>query len=243
MRDHDHQLQRPDPALTDDENIIRREVEKAIHPYFMTVTYNLQMDLDEATEARQHEATLAAYAKKLAIRAATSATQTAIDEQQALQGHPSLANNMEHLMEEKISRLMDTQLNDRIPKHVTKVMKSWGQKTLRAAGNNHQPSPMATHPMVPDQKSNILRQNKPNGKSKRRVQSHRRKPKTLENATTSAATSLQRNRNRIRRTLTAPREETETTLPAESAKGTTTGKEEIGRSRSRNARPSDNPTN
>ena len=137
MRDHDTQLRRPDPALTDDENIIRREVEKAIHPYFMTVTYNLQMDLDEATEARQHEATLAAYAKKSAIRAATSATQTAIDEQQALQGHPSLANNMEHLMEEKISRLMDTQLNDRIPKHVTKVMKSWGRKN--SSGGRQQP--------------------------------------------------------------------------------------------------------
>jgi hypothetical protein len=64
-------------------------------------------------------------------------TQTALDQQQALQGHPSLANNMEDLMEEKISRLMDKQLSDRIPKHVTKVMKSWGRKN--SSGGRHQP--------------------------------------------------------------------------------------------------------
>jgi len=137
MRDHDHQLQRPDPALTDDENIIRRAVEKSINTFFMKVTYDLQMDLDEATEAKQHEATLAAYVKKSTIQAATSATQTALDQQQALQGHPSLANNMDTLMEEKISRLMDKQLSDRIPKHITKVMKSWGRKN--SSGGRHQP--------------------------------------------------------------------------------------------------------
>eukprot|EP00978_Attheya_sp_CCMP212_P008472 scaffold19894_cov34-Attheya_sp.AAC.2 len=126
MRDHDEKLQRPDPALADDENLIRRAVEKAINPFFMKVTYDLQIDLDEATEAKQHEATLAAYVKKSTIQAATSVTQTALDQQQALQGHPSLANNMETLMEEKISCLMDKQLSDRIPKHITTVMKSWG---------------------------------------------------------------------------------------------------------------------
>eukprot|EP00978_Attheya_sp_CCMP212_P047392 scaffold421343_cov65-Attheya_sp.AAC.1 len=137
MRDQDHQLQRPEPALTDDENLIRLAVESAIKPFFMKVTYDLQMDLDEATEVKQHEAILAAYVKKSTIQAATSATQTALDQQQALQGHPSLANNMEHLMEEKISRLMDKQLNDRIPKHITKVMKSWGRKN--SSGGRHQP--------------------------------------------------------------------------------------------------------
>eukprot|EP00978_Attheya_sp_CCMP212_P046358 scaffold387151_cov35-Attheya_sp.AAC.1 len=44
---------------------------------------------------------------------------------------------METLMEEKISRLMDQQLNDRIPKHITKVMKSWGRKN--SSGGRHQP--------------------------------------------------------------------------------------------------------
>jgi hypothetical protein len=44
-------------------------VEKAINPFFQKVTYDLQMDLDEATEAKQHEATLTAYAKKSAIQA------------------------------------------------------------------------------------------------------------------------------------------------------------------------------
>eukprot|EP00978_Attheya_sp_CCMP212_P039631 scaffold207927_cov37-Attheya_sp.AAC.2 len=67
MRDQDHQLQRPDPALTDDENEIKRAVEKSINPFFIKVTYDLQMDLDEATEVEQHEATLAAYVKKSTI--------------------------------------------------------------------------------------------------------------------------------------------------------------------------------
>eukprot|EP00978_Attheya_sp_CCMP212_P014610 scaffold37341_cov51-Attheya_sp.AAC.6 len=98
MRDQYHQLQCPDPALTDDENLSRRAVEKSSNPFFMKVTYDLQMDLDEATEAKQHEATLAAYVKKSMIQAATSVTHMALDQQQALQGHPSLANNMETLM-------------------------------------------------------------------------------------------------------------------------------------------------
>eukprot|EP00978_Attheya_sp_CCMP212_P012383 scaffold30799_cov50-Attheya_sp.AAC.6 len=209
----------------------------------MKVTYDLQMDLDEATEAKQHESTLAAYVKKSTIQAATSATQTAIDQQQALQGHPSLVNNMEHLMEEKISRLMDKQLNDRVHQHVTRVMKSWGRKNSSGGRHtNHRPSPMATHPMVPDQKGNHQRRtNTPKG-IQCRVQIQRGNPKTQENATISA-TNLRRNSNRIRKRLSTPREETETTLPAESAKGETTAAKEIGRDRSRNARSSHHPTN
>eukprot|EP00978_Attheya_sp_CCMP212_P012980 scaffold32372_cov35-Attheya_sp.AAC.1 len=64
MQDHDHKLKNPDPPLTDDENKIRREVEKAINPFFVKATYTLQMDLDEATEAKKHKATLATYLKK-----------------------------------------------------------------------------------------------------------------------------------------------------------------------------------
>eukprot|EP00978_Attheya_sp_CCMP212_P014611 scaffold37341_cov51-Attheya_sp.AAC.7 len=40
-------------------------------------------------------------------------------------------------MEEKIFRLMDKQLSDQIPKHITKVMKSWGRKN--SLGGRHQP--------------------------------------------------------------------------------------------------------
>jgi hypothetical protein len=137
MRDHDHKLKHPEPPLTDDEKKIRSEVEKAINPFFVKATYSLQMDLDEATEAKKHEATLAAYLKRQKIQAATSATQVAIDRQQALEGDPSLADNMESLMDKKINTLMEKQFKEYIPKHVTKVMKSWGRKN--SSGGRHQP--------------------------------------------------------------------------------------------------------
>jgi hypothetical protein len=137
MRDHDHKLKNPNPPLTDDEKKILKEVEKAINPFFVKATYSLQMDLDEATEAKKHEATLAAYLKKQKIQAATSATQVAIDRQQALAGDPSLADNMETLMDKKISSLMEKQFQEYVPKHVTKVMKSWGRKN--SSGGRHQP--------------------------------------------------------------------------------------------------------
>lgn len=101
------------------------------------LVYSLQMDLDEATEAKKHEATLAAYLKRQKIQAATSATQVAIDRQQALEGDPSLADNMESLMDKKINTLMEKQFKEYIPKHVTKVMKSWGRKN--SSGGRHQP--------------------------------------------------------------------------------------------------------
>eukprot|EP00978_Attheya_sp_CCMP212_P013460 scaffold33832_cov38-Attheya_sp.AAC.2 len=63
------QTEEPRPTLTDNENKIRRKVEKAINPFFVKATYTLQMDIDEATEAKKHEATLAAYLKKQKIHA------------------------------------------------------------------------------------------------------------------------------------------------------------------------------
>jgi hypothetical protein len=71
-------------------------VKKAINPFFVKATYTLQMDLDEATEAKKHEATLTAYGKKQTIQAATLAMKMAIDQQQALQGDPLLANKWRH---------------------------------------------------------------------------------------------------------------------------------------------------
>jgi hypothetical protein len=53
---------------------LEKEVEKAINPFFVKATYTLQMELDEVTEAKKHEATtLAAHLKKQRIQSATSA--------------------------------------------------------------------------------------------------------------------------------------------------------------------------
>eukprot|EP00978_Attheya_sp_CCMP212_P027198 scaffold90925_cov61-Attheya_sp.AAC.2 len=95
------------------------------------------MDFDEATEVKKHEATLAAYLKKQKIQAATSATQTAIDRQQALEGDPSLANNMETLMDKKISSLMEKQFKEYIPKHVTKATIGKKQRQPEASSEEY----------------------------------------------------------------------------------------------------------
>eukprot|EP00978_Attheya_sp_CCMP212_P043054 scaffold274282_cov42-Attheya_sp.AAC.1 len=44
---------------------------------------------------------------------------------------------METLMDNKISSLMEKQFKEYIPKHITKVMKSWGRKN--SSGGRHQP--------------------------------------------------------------------------------------------------------
>eukprot|EP00978_Attheya_sp_CCMP212_P023975 scaffold74634_cov52-Attheya_sp.AAC.1 len=145
------------------------------------------MDIDEATEAKKHEATLAAYLKKQKIHAVTLATQTAIDWQQALQGDPSLANNMETLMNEKISSLMKKQFKEYIPKHVTIVMKSWGRKN--SSGSRPQP------PTKPDgntssghrSKRQPPAKNNANRKPAAKSTESTGNPKTQENIKTSAS--------------------------------------------------------
>ena len=166
VRDHDAQLMTPNPPLTPAETNIRRHVQTAIIPFFTKVTYDLQMDLDEALELKEHEAKLAAYDKKNKIKAATSATQRALDEQTALAGHPSLAENMDELIEQKVAARVESELEDRVSKKVNTLMKSWGRK--KSSGGRQQPpaKPNGKKPSGPGPNNPSKRNQQANGKDK-----------------------------------------------------------------------------
>jgi hypothetical protein len=135
-------------------------------PFLQKVTYDLQMDLDEAIELKSHEAKLAAYDKKNKIKAATSATQRAIDEQSAQQGHPTLAQNMDEIIEQKVAARVESEVADRLSKKVNTLMKSWGRK--KSSGGRPQPpaQPNGKTPSGPGSNNPSNRNQKTNGKEK-----------------------------------------------------------------------------
>eukprot|EP00978_Attheya_sp_CCMP212_P003877 scaffold8263_cov35-Attheya_sp.AAC.2 len=145
-------------------------------------------------------------------------------------------------MDEKISSLMEKQFKEYIPKHVTKVMKSWGRKNSSGGWPQPPTKPNGNTSNGHGSKGNHRQKTTPTGSQQRRVQSQRGNPKTQENAKTSAS-SLPRNPNQIRNRLCTPREETETTLLVESTTREKKAISEKGRGSSRNASLPHNPTN